>query len=232
MRSTIVTEEDARPRARSPWGFVVTASVFTLGTVALIWVVGVLVGAGVCPAIDPPPTSCSASYRAGSGLVATVVVLILSVVTIVAVVFSRPVARRFAVAGVLALAVSPFVSYAAVAWSPGFPLAGANEETVSTALTVDPVGQWGEIGERSASLTISDDGTVTGSGGCNGVSGTWTVSDGRVVFSDMVTSLMMCPHFESALQGPVVTAVVTGDTITVLDERGDVTGVLPRLVSP
>ena len=205
-----------------------------LGTIALIWFAAVPIGFGVCPAIDPPPTSCSASYRAGSGMIATIIVLVLYAVTILAALLSHRTARPLVVAGIVALVLGPFVSYAAVAWSPGFLLpnaAGTGAEAVLSSPTDDPVGQWGEIEEHAAFLTISEDGTVTGSDGCNGTSGTWSITDGRIVFSDMITSLMMCPNLETAMQGPVVTAVAHGDTIYVLDEHDKVTGMLTRAAS-
>ncbi|SJN16424.1 hypothetical protein FM104_00885 [Microbacterium esteraromaticum] len=166
-------------------------------------------------------------------MVATIILLALYVVTMLAAVLRRSAARPIAVAGVVILVLAPVVTYAAVAWSSGFILSeagelGADIQTIVASPTDDPVGQWGEVGERSAFLTVLDDGTVAGSDGCNGMSGAWSVSDGRVVFSDMITSLMMCSGLESELQGSVVAAVASGDTLYVLDENGGLSGVLSR----
>lgn len=92
-----------------------------------------------------------------------------------------------------------------------------------------PSGSGGEIGERSAYLTILEDGIVTGSDGCNGIGGTWALTDGVVEFSDMLTTLMACPPRDTDLGGPVVTAIAKGDRLYVLDADGDVIGVLPRV---
>jgi len=207
----------------------ITATALTLGALALIWFVAVPFGTGICPTIDPSPSNCLASYRAGSGLVATIVVIgvwgVTIVVAVLATVLRASWARGFAVAGVVLLALAPVVSYAAVAGSPGFTLTAQAPDPP----TDGPVGQWGEIGERSAYLTIVADGTVTGSDGCNGMSGTWSTSGGVVEFSDMFMTLMMCPHNPSDLHGPMVTAIAKGDRLYVLDADGDLSGVLHRV---
>lgn len=235
VREKAITVEDMEPGAadmtakafkrRMPWRLTGIATLLMLGTVALIWLAAVPMGTGVCPAIDPPPTGCLASYRAGSGLVATVVlVAVWAVTTAIALIWAHA-ARAFVVAGIVILAVAPFVSYAAVAWSPGFALAA----TAPSPPTDDPVGQWGTIAERSAYLTILGDGKVAGSDGCNGMGGTWSLSDGVVTFSDMVMTLMMCPARDSDLKGPVDSAIAKGDRLYVLDADGNVSGVLQRV---
>jgi len=207
-----------------PWRLMTAATLLLFATIALIWLAAVPVGTGICPAIDPPPTHCRSSYRAGSGLVATNVTVGIWALTIaVAFVWRR--ARTLVVAGVVLLALALVVTYLAVAWSPGFTLAVA----APAPPTDDPVGQWGEIGERSAYLTILEDGTVTGSDGCNGFSGTWSLTGGVVKFSDMVTSLMACPPRDTDLRGPAVTGVAKGDRLYVLDADGHVSGILPRV---
>lgn len=210
-------------QTRPPGGLAIAATLIMLGTIALLWLAAVPVGSGVCPAIDPPPTGCLASYRAGSGLVATIVVVTLWGATILAALPRRRTMRPAVVVGVALLALSPFVTYAAVAWSPGFTLPIAPAPP-----TDDPVGQWGKVGARSAYLTIFDDGTVMGSDGCNGIGGTWSLSSEAVEFSDMFTTLVMCPPRESDLQGAVVAAVAQGDIMYVLDADRNVIGMLQR----
>lgn len=207
----------------APWRLITAATLLLLGTIALIWLAAVPIGTGVCPAIDPPPTNCQPAYRAGSGVVWTIIVIGIWAVTITVALVWRRATRPFVVAGVVLLALAPAVTYLAVAWSPGFTLAGA-----PAAPTDDPVGQWGEIGERSAYLTILEDGIVTGSDGCNSIGGTWALTDGVVEFSDMLTTLMACPPRDTDLGGPVVTAIAKGDQLYVLDADGEVLGVLSR----
>ncbi|WP_050723698.1 hypothetical protein [Microbacterium sp. GCS4] len=94
---------------------------FAIGTVALIWLAAVPFGPLVCPAVYPAPPNCFEGNREGSALIMTLVVGVVYAVTLLAAVL--PGTRRVAMtAGVVLLAVAPFVAYAVVAWSPGFPL--------------------------------------------------------------------------------------------------------------
>lgn len=114
-----------RPAQRStrrppvPWGLVVMATLLAAGTVAFIWLVGVPVGPVVCAAVYPPSSNCFLEHREGSALVMTVIVVGLFAVTMLLAAFLRR-PRGLLVAGVLLLVVAPFVSYAVVAWAPGF----------------------------------------------------------------------------------------------------------------
>lgn len=95
------------------------ATVLAAGTVALIWLVAVPVGPVVCAAVSPPTNNCLLEHREGSALVMTVIVVALyAVAMLLAAFLRRP--RGLLVAAVLLLAVAPFVSYAVVAWAPGF----------------------------------------------------------------------------------------------------------------
>lgn len=112
------------------------ATLLMLGTTALIWLAAVPVGTGVCPAVDPPPTNCQPSFRAGSGLVATIATIGVWFATITIALPRRRAARPLVVAGVVLLALAPAVAYLAVAWSPGFTFADA----VQIPPTNDAVG--------------------------------------------------------------------------------------------
>lgn len=112
-------------RRTVPWRLLAAATLLMLGTVALIWLAAVPVGTGVCPAVDPPPTNCQPSFRAGSGLIATIITVGVWVTTITISPLWRRAARPIVVAGVVLLALAPVVTYLAVAWSPGFTFAGA-----------------------------------------------------------------------------------------------------------
>lgn len=115
---------DRTARASLPFGSVIAATILTAGTVLLIWFVAVPWGSGVCPAVYPAPGNCSAVNRAGSGLVASIVVLVVYVVTLLLAVLAGRRSRGPVIAGVVLLALAPVVAYAAVAFSPGFPLHG------------------------------------------------------------------------------------------------------------
>jgi hypothetical protein len=106
---------------RIPWRRLAVATILAVGTVALLWLVAVPVGPVVCPAIYPAPLNCFAGNREGSALIMTLVVGTLYILTLFAA--AIPGRRRIlTTAGVVLLAIAPFVSYAVVAWSPGFTL--------------------------------------------------------------------------------------------------------------
>lgn len=105
-----------------PWGVLLIATLLAVGTVALIWLVAVPVGPVVCAAVYPPTANCFRDHRVGSALVMTLIVVAVYVVTVLlAALVRRP--RRAILIGVGLLALAPFVSYAVVAWSPGFAVA-------------------------------------------------------------------------------------------------------------
>lgn len=113
---------DAPTARRSvPWVRLGIATILAAGTVALLWFAAVPFGPLVCPAVYPAPPNCFAGNREGSALIMTLVVLVLYAVTLLtALVPGRR--RVLLTGGVVLLALTPIVSYAIVAWSPGFPL--------------------------------------------------------------------------------------------------------------
>lgn len=110
-------------RAPVSWGLVVAATLLAAGTIALIWLAAVPWGPIVCPAIYPAPRNCFAADRAGTGLVVTVVVLVIYIATMLLALIGARSRRPLVIAGVVLLAIAPLVSYLLVAWIPGFPLA-------------------------------------------------------------------------------------------------------------
>ncbi len=91
----------------------------------------------------------------------------------------------------------------------------------------DPVGQWGEIADRSTYLTILPDGTMQAHDGCNSMGGTWELEHGTVEFHDVFVTLVACSGLDVWLRPS--TAVVREDTLVVFDEDGDAIGTLPRV---
>ncbi|WP_341975406.1 hypothetical protein LTA6_000020 [Microbacterium sp. LTA6] len=121
---TITSETGPRfgtGRVRS--ALVITSTLFAVGTIALIWFAAVPWGPLVCPAIDPAPRNCFAADRMGTAVITTAVVLVVYISTVVLAACRPRALRPFAVAGLIALLLAPLVSYLAVAWLPGFPLA-------------------------------------------------------------------------------------------------------------
>ena len=60
-----------------------------------------------------------------------------------------------------------------------------------------------------ATLTFGADGTVTGSGGCNSLGGTYDVSDQTITFGDVTSTLMACDDARMTQEG-AVTQVLSG----------------------
>lgn len=63
--------------------------------------------------------------------------------------------------------------------------------------------------DADAKLTFNDDGTVTGSGGCNSLGGMYEADDKTVTFSEMTSTLMACDEPRMA-QESAVTQVLSG----------------------
>lgn len=223
MTASITSARASSRVART--GFGIAASLVMLAAVALIWLVAVPIGTGVCPAVDPAPTSCLPSYRAGTGLMATLVVLALWAATLLSALARPTLLRPFAIGGLVLLVLAVPVGYATVSWSSGFEVGASQIDRP----TQDPVGQWGEVADRTPHVTIEADGTVMMNDGCNGGSGTWTVSDGVVVFSDMITSLMACPRRDTDLRGPITSAIARDDKLHLAGPDGRVVGILHRV---
>lgn len=135
----------ARPSRTARVGLGVAATVAMLSAVALIWLVAVPVGTGVCPAIDPAPTNCLPSFRAGTGLAATLIILAVWAATLLCALATRAVFRPLAIGGLILLVVAVPVSYVTVSSSSGFEVGASSPD----APIDDPVGQWGEIADRS-----------------------------------------------------------------------------------
>lgn len=118
MTSTVESTPVAARRPL-PWGLILTATLLAGGTVALIWMAAVPWGPLVCPAIYPAPRNCFAENRAGTGLIATIAVVLVALATILVAAIGRR--RAWVIPGVIALALAPIVSYLCIAWMPGFP---------------------------------------------------------------------------------------------------------------
>jgi heat shock protein HslJ len=63
--------------------------------------------------------------------------------------------------------------------------------------------------EDEAMLTFGEDGTVTGSGGCNSLGGEYEVDGDQITFAELVSTLMACDDSRMAQEG-VVTQVLSG----------------------
>lgn len=95
--------------------------------------------------------------------------------------------------------------------------------------SIDPAGTWGDPSEESSPyLELEDDGSFSGSDGCNNLSGSWSVDEAdQVEFEDVASTMKACEDVDDWLSGLSV-ATVSGDTMTVLGQDGSEIGQLER----
>ncbi|MGO1735409.1 MAG: META domain-containing protein [Leucobacter sp.] len=89
------------------------------------------------------------------------------------------------------------------------------------------LGTWASDEKGNPFLKFRDDGRVTGSDGCNGLQGDYTVEDETVTIKRGASTLMACPGVDDWL-GKFSSITVAGDTMTVFNEDGDEIGQLQR----
>lgn len=94
-------------------------------------------------------------------------------------------------------------------------------------LSASPVGTWGRQGRGLPHLTLSDDGRLSGSDGCNRLAGGWTLDDGAVKFGPLVSTLLYCEGVDTWLR-LARSATVEGNTMHVRDDEGREIGTLDR----
>lgn len=98
---------------------------------------------------------------------------------------------------------------------------------MATGQTGTHVGTWVSDETGRPHLTLTDDGKVRGSDGCNRIVSTYTVEDGVVDIAWFVTTLMACPGVVDWLGG-VATLRIEGDTAIVFNRRNEEIGALTR----
>jgi len=129
-------------------------------------------------------------------------------------------ARSTLVLGVIAAALA----LSGCAGGPG----AQGPEPGETGGTVDVIGVWGDPdASGEPSLEFAEDGTVSGTDGCNQLGGQYAVEGDTVTFSGMHTTLMACEGVDAWLGG-AATAAVDGESMTVYDDSGDRLGTLDR----
>ena len=92
---------------------------------------------------------------------------------------------------------------------------------------VDAVaGVWGmQDTEGIASLELAQDGTATGTDGCNRMVGTWEQNGTQVAFGEWATTRMACQSVDTWLS-LAVKATVEGENLIFADENGIEIGTL------
>ncbi|WP_165877429.1 META domain-containing protein [Agromyces fucosus] len=126
--------------------------------------------------------------------------------------------QRLALSGTILLAATLLTACAGNAGTAG----------TDSAEAVDPVGTWGDVAATDEpSLVLGDDGSLTGTDGCNRLVGSWTAEADTVTFVDVASTRMACEGVDTWLSA-LATGTIAGDTLTVLDESGDEIGTLAR----
>jgi len=84
---------------------------------------------------------------------------------------------------------------------------------------LDPVGTWGDpSAEHAAYLSLEDDGTLTGSDGCNRLMGSWKLNPADQIQFDAVASTKMACEGVDAVLATLDVATISGTTMTVFAE--------------
>lgn len=114
--------------------------------------------------------------------------------------------------------------------SAGDTSAETGTDTGTTqSISNDVVGSWGDPGvKEKPSLEFNADGTVSGSDGCNRLSGSWTENGGVISFGPLASTKMACEGSDPWLVDPA-SATVKGDVLTVSDSAGTEIGTLDRV---
>lgn len=89
------------------------------------------------------------------------------------------------------------------------------------------VGRWGSTASGQPNLDIENDGTFSGSDGCNSLSGKGLIDGDEITFGAIASTLMACEDVDTWLS-KAATGNVKGSTMTVLDDGGSTIGTLKR----
>lgn len=108
----------------------------------------------------------------------------------------------------------------------GAALGACADSSPSSASVDDVAGLWGmQDTEGIASLELAEDGTATGTDGCNRMTGTWEQNGTQVAFGEWATTRMACQSVDTWLS-LAVKATVEGENLIFADENGVEIGTL------
>ena len=98
----------------------------------------------------------------------------------------------------------------------------------ATAPAASHEGTWGDsASDRSPYLELDDDGTLTGTDGCNRLAGTWKATGNDIAFGEFASTRMACDGVDTWL-AKAVSAKVTDSTMIVIGADGSEAGSLER----
>lgn len=132
----------------------------------------------------------------------------------------RIAARGIIGAGVLALALAGCSS------GPSSDPTSSPDAGSSDAVGI--VGVWGDSDTRDApSLVFAEDGSVSGTDGCNRLVGSWTADGDTVDFAPLASTRMACDGVDTWLSNGV-SGTWDETSLVVVDESGAEIGTLER----
>lgn len=110
---------------------------------------------------------------------------------------------------------------------------GASPEPTETAKALTSstlVGTWGSTDEQQPYLLFDEDGSITGSDGCNRIGGGWEMDGDTVVLSNLVGTLMACDGVDQWLREATSARLVSGeeDELQIFDRDNSEIGTLER----
>lgn len=101
---------------------------------------------------------------------------------------------------------------------------GGGSGTLSQA---DVVGVWGQADSGEPSLEFADDGSFSGTDGCNRLMGSYELAGMTIELGDVAMTRMACPDVEVWLVDPA-TATIAGNSLEISDGAGTIIGTLDR----
>ena len=120
------------------------------------------------------------------------------------------------------------VATGGIALALAFSLAGCAPATPGgTNSSTNVVGTWGSDAAGEPNLTLAQDGNVSGTDGCNRLTGSWSQDGTTVKFGELASTMMFCEGVDTWLL-EVSTATVEGTTLHVMDADGAEIGTLAR----
>ena len=120
------------------------------------------------------------------------------------------------------------VATGGIALALAFALSGCAPATVpGSSASPGAVGTWGTEAQGEPNLTLAEDGSVSGTDGCNRLMGSWTQEGTTIEFGEIASTMMFCEGVDTWLLD-VSTATIDGTTLRVMDADGAEIGTLAR----
>lgn len=88
-------------------------------------------------------------------------------------------------------------------------------------------GAWGSDEPPQPELTLAEDGSISGTDGCNRLIGSWELVDQHVELSPLGSTMMFCEGVDTWL-GSATRAEIEGDTLHLFDQNGTEIGTLSK----